>query len=131
MKIWINSHGYAMTKIGDKNVRVHRLVWEEANGPIPSGMDIDHINGDRTDNRIENLRPVTRAENMKNCKVYKNSKTGVPGVCWCKVKKKWRVYLVENYKQKHLGYYRDWFDAVCARMSANNKYNFHVNHGRR
>ena len=110
--------------------RVHREVWEQANGPIPDGYEIDHINGQRADNRLENLRLVTRQENMRNAKIYNTNTSGVVGVTWKRDKQKWRAYVVVDYKQIHLGYFADWFEAVCSRMSANNQYGFHVNHGR-
>lgn len=58
----------------------HRLVWEFHNGPIPSGMEIDHINRDRSDNRLENLRVVSRCGNMKNKSFYSNNRSGYRGV---------------------------------------------------
>ena len=55
-----------MRSIDRKPRREHRLIWEEAYGPIPSGMQIDHINGIRTDNRLENLRLATNQQNSSN-----------------------------------------------------------------
>ena len=123
--------GYLFCWYQGRRRRHHHAVWEEANGPLPEGYEIDHINGVRSDNRLENLRLVTRQENMRNAKVYGTNTSGVTGVAWKKDKRKWKAYIMVDYKQKHLGYYTDWFDAVCARMSANNTYGFHENHGRR
>ena len=58
----------------------HRDIWSEANGPIPEGMVIDHINGDDTDNRLENLRLATPPQNMWNKARSPLSKSGYPGV---------------------------------------------------
>ena len=58
--------GYLRISIGGKNYSIHRLVWEAFNGPIPNGYYIDHIDGDRSNNSISNLRIVTQSENMKN-----------------------------------------------------------------
>ena len=121
---------YKQRKIDGRMYYVHRLVWEEANGPIPEGMTIDHINGDRFDNTLSNLRMVTQQENTKNSAKNKTNTSGVSGVSWCKRRSKWRAYVRVSYNQITLGTYVDWFDAVCARMSANNSHGFHANHGR-
>ncbi len=131
MKTWHRGDGYLYCWHQGKRQRHHRVVWEQANGPIPAGSDIDHINGDRADNRLENLRLVTRQENMQNAKTYTTNTSGVPGISWQESKKRWRAYVTVDYKQVFLGGYTDWFDAVCARMSSNNTYGFHANHGRR
>ena len=60
------SSGYVMVTIMNVSIRVHRLVWEIHNGPIPDGMEVDHINHIRHDNRIENLRVVTKQVNGRN-----------------------------------------------------------------
>lgn len=107
---------------------LHRYVWEQAHGPIPDGMTIDHINGDRMDNRLENLRAITQGEQVRN---QRRRSAKVTGVLSYKDGRRWRVYVGVEGKRKYIGSYTDWFDAVCARMSANNTYGFHANHGRR
>lgn len=59
-------HGYFQVRIAGKKQLVHRLIWEAFNGPIPKGMQIDHINRVRTDNQLENLRLVTQTQNNRN-----------------------------------------------------------------
>jgi hypothetical protein len=90
---------------------------------------IDHINGDRTDNRIVNLRAVSREENARNRKVPKNSSTGIIGVT--KEGGKWRAHIRIGGKKINLGRFENFDDAVCARKKANAHYNFHENHGNR
>ena len=127
----LDSHGYRVAKIDGKTVKQHRYIWEKTNGPIPAGMQIDHINGEPDDNRMENLRLVTRQENMQNAKLSVNNKSGVTGVRWYDKRGKWRSQMQAGGEKIHLGYFDDWFEAVCARLSANNRYGFHTNHGRR
>ena len=75
------STGYKYRRLQGVFLREHRVVWEEHNGPIPEGMQIDHINGDKQDNRIENLRLATNQQNSCNRKgANSNSKSGVRGV---------------------------------------------------
>ena len=118
-------------RVGSKRTMFHRVVWEEANGPIPDGMEVDHINGDTKDNRLENLRIVTHSDNLKNSKIRTDNKSGVVGVRWDKWRSKWAVQITSQGKMKPLGRYTDFFEAVCVRMSANNIYGYHPNHGRR
>lgn len=132
MRTWKDGDGeYLYCWVEGKRKRHHIHVWEQVYGPVPAGYEIDHINGKKHDNRLENLRLVTRQENMQNAKRYSTNRSGVTGVCWKSDKKRWKAYITLDYKQKHLGFYRDWFEAVCARMAANNTYGFHENHGRR
>jgi hypothetical protein len=115
---------YKQKRRGGKLVALHRVLWEEAHGPIPEGNQIDHINGDIHDNSLSNLRLVTHKGNGHNQRRPSDNTSGVSGVGFHKGR--WRAYV----RSKHLGYFDDWFDAVCARMSANNKHGFHENHGR-
>jgi len=108
----------------------HRVIWEMHNGIIPDGMQIDHIDGNGTNNRIENLRIVTITENLKNKSKYKNNKSGVAGVSWDKASKKWHAYISDNGKRKSLGFFKEITEAVSARKSAEEELGYHKNHGR-
>lgn len=72
----LRKDGYWSTQIYKKNVQVHRIVWVLNFWSIPAGMEIDHINRNPSDNRIENLRLVTRSQNGFNIRVPKQSRTG-------------------------------------------------------
>jgi len=70
LKPWLNFYGRPMINASVKCKKrwefVHRLVYKAWHGPIPEGLDVDHINGDKVDNRASNLRVLTRSENMKS-----------------------------------------------------------------
>jgi HNH endonuclease/AP2 domain len=87
-----NSHasGYTYISIDAKLYAAHRLVWLMENHKWPDG-EIDHINRVRSDNRIENLRDVTRAQNMQNKSLYRSNKSGHRGVFWVPECGKWRA----------------------------------------
>ena len=112
----------------------HRIIWEMFNGPIPDGMEIDHINHIPGDDRIENLRMVTRQENNRNKIIPANNTSGCVGVTWNKKTHKWRAQIgirgSDGKKKTIRVYYGDSFDdAVKARKEAERIYNFHSNHG--
>jgi len=125
----INNHGYRAVKINGKSYHAHRLIWLYVNGEFPK--ELDHINHNRADNRIENLREVSRTENLQNASLYKNNLSGVIGVHCCESSKKWGAYITVNYRRKHLGYFTNKKDAIEARKKAERKHNFHENHGRK
>ncbi len=77
---FIDQRGYVRTKLGSKMTFAHRVIWEMHNGPLPDGWEIDHINGVKSDNRIENLRLADRFLNCKNAKKRADNKSGVTGV---------------------------------------------------
>ena len=126
---YLAENGYMYIRFQDKLYRAHRLAWYLTYGEWPNGQ-IDHINGIRNDNRIENLRVVDDAENRKNMCLRTDNKSGVSGVHWYKAYEKWMVYINSNGKRKNLGYFSDLFEAVCARKSAERDMGFHLNHGR-
>lgn len=79
--------GYSCTKINKKNYPIHRLIFFWHHGYLPEC--IDHIDGDRFNNRIENLRMCSRAANAWNTKLRKDNKTGVKGLRYAKIKNYW------------------------------------------
>lgn len=108
-----------------KQYRAHRLAWEIYYGSEPDG-EIDHINGNPADNRIQNLRCVSHGENQRNMKVSKRSKTGIPGVRQTKSGK----YQVTVQDQR-IGTFDDLNTAVQMRQMFEEIEGFHENHGKR
>lgn len=123
------SGGYLNITINQKKYRAHKLVWLMFNGCLPKG-EIDHINGVRSDNRIENLREVTRVENARNQQIRSNNTSGITGVRFNLHIGKWESYIKVNYKKEYLGSFDKKEDAIKARKNADKEYRFHENHGR-
>lgn len=123
----INDQGYIIAFLEGKKYRAHHLAWLYEYGTLPVGQ-IDHINGNRTDNRICNLREVTNQGNLQNSKLYSTNKTGHVGVG--RHKNKYRAFITVNYKSYHLGMFNTIEEAAAARALASKQHNFHINHGR-
>jgi len=123
----LKTSGYIQLSIKDKLYYCHRLAWLYVYGVFPD--NIDHINHDRSDNRIINLRDVARSENNRNMSVSKKNKSGFTGVCWSSRYKKWESTVMIDGRKIHLGYFTDKDKAINERMIANEKYGFHENHG--
>ena len=121
------SDGYIHIRINGKLYLAHRLAWLFSHGCCPK--EIDHINHETGDNRIINLRKTDHHGNSKNQSLFKNNTSGVCGVSWDTNSNKWKSQININGKRKHLGLSIDKFEAICSRLSANNKYGFHTNHG--
>ena len=117
-----NSNGYYIAVIKGTKQRWHRLVFEYFNGPIPDGMEIDHINNKRDDNRIENLQLLSHKENCRCSLKNSNNTSGKPGVSWDKANKKWRASIKVNGKRKHLGRFTDKESAYQAYLKEKIKY---------
>lgn len=122
-----NHQGYKRGQFQYKNLYAHRVVWLLHYGEWPKNT-VDHINGDKTDNRIENLRDVTLKENAKNKPIRKDSRTGVCGVS-IRYGKYYSTIKVGD-KTVWLGYFDSLHDATIARKEAEVKFNYHPNHGR-
>lgn len=123
-----NLKGYIVLGFGTRLIRAHRIAWAITHGAWPES-EIDHINHDRADNRIANLRVVGRKDNMKNISLRPESKSGVSGVSWCKNRKKWQVAIHDGEKRVALGRYDILADAVAARKAAEVRLGYHENHG--
>ena len=108
--------GYAHVWVDGKTQLTHRVLWESAFGPIPKGKMIDHINGDKKDNRLENLRCVTAQQNQYNRACTK-------GFSWDKSRGKWRAQITHNYKVIFLGRYDNIIDARAAYLRKYNEIN--------
>lgn len=124
--------GYRVTKVDYVPYPVHRLIWLIAYGEFPKYY-IDHIDGNRLNNRLENLRDVPAALNQKNRKKSKNNTSGITGVHWDKVYKRWVANIKVNGKWVFLGGHINKEDAGKARdkyMQDNQNLGFTDRHGK-
>ena len=97
-----NSKGYLTVKVDNKTYRAHRLAWLMFHGSLPE-LFIDHVNGDKLDNRICNLRAATNSENQQNkLRARRDSLSGLLGV-YTHENGRWRSSIKVDGKQKHLG----------------------------
>lgn len=118
--------GYFVTRIGGKNYSLHRLAFLFMGCELTSC--VDHINGDRTDNRWVNLRQVTPAENAKNRRLHANNSSGISGVTWTK-QGRWQAYGHIDGRPTYLGGFSSLFEAAAARKSFEFRNEYHANHG--
>lgn len=118
---WYYGSKYAVRNmnIGGKIIKIilHRLILD-----APKGMQVDHINGNRLDNRRENLRICTQAENCKNRKESKNNTSGYKGVSICSQTKKYKAVIQLNRKKIFLGRFKTAKEAAIAYNEAAVKY---------
>lgn len=100
---YLDKHGYRVLCIGRKKYFAHRLAWLWAKGPPPA--EIDHMNGIRSDNRLENLRAATRSQNLANTRLLASNKSGLKGVSFSKRLNRWHATITVAGRQRHLGYH--------------------------
>jgi hypothetical protein len=106
-----------------EEILLHRFIVN-----CPAGKCVDHINGNTLDNRRENLRICTQAENRCNSRIQNNNTSGYKGVSWSEGHKKWRSQIKLNKKIIHLGYFNTPEEAYAAYCAASEKY--HGEYGR-
>jgi len=137
-KIWNTKHvgkpalhskmanGYKHGMFDNADYLQHRIIWKLAHGVEPDF--IDHINGDRSDNRLSNLRSVTVTENMRNRKISCNNTSGFPGVHFETRSQMWVVQLESNGCVRYVGRYFDKSEAIAARIKASDGMGFTERH---
>jgi hypothetical protein len=115
-----SKNGYWTIRHKGKIYLEHRLIYTMFHGEVPKFLD--HINGDKLDNHIENLRPCTLVENQRNKKLSKANKSGYKGVSWRESRKAWRVAIRTDGKRIELGCFEDLELAGLVADMAREKY---------
>lgn len=140
-----DTHGYIRISRNNEVIGMHRWIWQEIYGPIPTGWEVDHINGVRTDNRLKNLRCIPKSAQRRNAAKRSDNVSGVQGVSiWNTTRRgnqvihMWRAVAHDlNGKQKIKTFSikkygnQGAFDLACAaRKQMEKDYGYHPNHGR-
>lgn len=120
--------GYLNGSVLGHSLSAHRVVWAIVHGEWP--VAIDHINGNRTDNRLANLRSVTKRENSKNLSLATNNTSGRVGVTWDRKNIQWCAQIQVGGVMINLGRFDRKDDAIKARSLAESSLGFHANHGK-
>lgn len=140
-----SAQGYIRISRGNKIFLMHRWIWGELMGPIPDRWEIDHINGIRTDNRLENLRCIPQAAQMRNREKRIDNKSSVQGVSlWSTTRRgnqkvsMWRAsaingqgkQIIKTFSIAKYGNEQAFAMACAARKQMEKEFNYHPNHGR-
>mgnify|MGYP003680787079 CR=1 FL=1 len=124
----VNSLGYCVTTIEGTKYRNHRVIFLMHNGYLPACLD--HIDTNRLNNRIENLRPATTAQNQYNAGIRKDNTSGVKGVTWHVGTGKWQVTVRRGGVKKYFGIYKTISEAeIVAHKAREQLHGEFVNHG--
>lgn len=114
--------GYIVIGFKGESYMASRLVYIYHYGDISDDMDIDHKDQNKSNNRITNLRELSRVKNCHNISKPKNNTSGHIGISWDKVNDKWEVSIKVNYKKIRLGRFENIDEAVLARKAGEKKY---------
>ena len=126
---FVRSDGYKALFFNKKIYAYHRIIFLMHHGFLP--QFIDHIDGNKLNNRIENLRQATKSQNCQNSKKPITNKSGSKNVYWHKLAKKWCVELLNNGKKKYIGLFEDLELADLVAHEARSKFNGNfANHGK-
>jgi hypothetical protein len=120
----VGNHGYRCGTIIRRNVLAHRIAWAIHFGVWPTD-ELDHVDGNRTNNRIANLRAATSQDNKKNRAIRSDNKSGATGIDWRPREKLWAARLAG----KSIGYFRTKDEAIVARKSAEVLLGYSERHG--
>lgn len=127
--VWLaalKDSGYGTFWSGTRYMSAHRWAYEQEHGPIPAGMDVDHICHNRPCVNVDHLRITTRKQNLENQGVLRRDNTsGYRGVSWSNQANKWWAYITHNGKRIHVGLFVDVNEANKAVIEARNKHFTH------
>jgi hypothetical protein len=126
----VSLRGYHTGVIERVRHYAHRVAWAMHHGEWPQD-EIDHINGDRLDNRMCNLRVASRSDQMKNLGRQARNKTGFLGIWWDEARQNYQAYIRANGRKISLGRFATLDAARQARLDAEERFGFHANHGAR
>lgn len=121
-----DNHGYRRGRLLGRSVKAHIVIWAMISGRTPLQY-IDHINHNRSDNRLANLREIPKRENHLNMGQSRANSSGVTGVT--RHRGRWQASICVNRKTIYLGRFDEISAAAEARRAAEIKYGFHENHG--
>lgn len=129
----LRADGYVKVHIDGRYYLAHRVVWLFVVGEWLSypKHEIDHVNGIRSDNRIQNLRKTTKSGNQRNGSMRVNNASGVIGVNWVTSKRRWIARIWDGPRHRYLGQFRNIKDAEAARAKAERELGYHPGHGKR
>jgi hypothetical protein len=116
---------YTIIRYNGFRYRAHRIIWEMHNGTIPDGMQIDHIDGNGLNNRLDNIRLVTCLDNMRNRAKSSRNTSGYLGISWVSKSKKWLVQI----GKEHGGLFESIDEAILKRKELEALHGYHPNHG--
>lgn len=120
-------YGYVHISVDRKMYKAHRLAFLYMGDPLTSEEEVDHLNGDRSDNRWENLRKSCRSKNSRNCSLRSDNNSGYVGVGFHKKRGQWRARV----GHKHIGWFSCKEDAIAARRDHPDNYEYSERHGLR
>jgi hypothetical protein len=115
------SNGYLRIQVQNRLYWGHRLAWLLGHGEDPGDLEVDHIDGNGSNNRLSNLRLATHAQNLQNTEKPCSNKSGFKGVAWHRKAQKWRAYIQANGKRHYLGYFETPEEGSVAYLAAAKK----------
>jgi hypothetical protein len=128
----INKGGYRKVHIDGRYYSEHRVIWLFVFGQWPAypEFEIDHLNGVKSDNRIQNLRKCSKSMNQRNGSMRRNNTSGVIGVNWVRSKGAWIARIWDGPRHRYLGQFKDIAEAAAARAKAEQEIGYHPGHGK-
>jgi hypothetical protein len=114
----LNKKGYIEIRYNYKTYLAHRVAWYLHTGEDPHSMGLDHVNGDRADNRISNLRLANPTQNARNMRKRRNTTSTYKGVSWHEKSDKWQAQIRVDGRSMYLGYFNSQLDAHLAYCKA-------------